>query len=93
VGRAVHDDPAVIAITTLYLRTVAPFYAVFGIGMTLYLRDKVHDASVADPAGTARLILAGVLGVAAAAWFQWLSPACSRWCRIPVLFGASSSAY
>jgi hypothetical protein len=95
VGRAFTTDPAVIAITTLYLRTVAPFYAVFGIGMTLYFADKVHDASAGRsspaplvsswPACWASLRQRGSNG---------LSPACSRWSPHPRYCSApSSSAY
>jgi putative MATE family efflux protein len=83
-------DPSVIATTTLYLRSVAPFYAVFGIGMTLYFAGQ-GARRVGWPilAGTARLILAGVLGVAAASWFHWpLAGVFALVATSTVLFGA-----
>jgi putative MATE family efflux protein len=59
------SDPAVIATGSLYLRTVAPFYGIFGIGMLLYFAGQ-GAGRVLWPvlAGTTRLFVA-----AAGGWF------------------------
>jgi putative MATE family efflux protein len=56
-------DPAVIAIGTLYLQIVAPFYAVYGAGFILYFASQ-GAGRVAWPflAGTARLLVSAGLG-------------------------------
>jgi putative MATE family efflux protein len=62
-------EPEVIATTTLYLRTVAPFYGVFGFGMTLYFAGQgAKRVGWPIAAGTLRLLVGGVLG-AYAAWY------------------------
>jgi Na+-driven multidrug efflux pump len=64
-------DPDVIATTTLYLRTVAPFYGVFGVGMTLYFAGQgARRVGWPIAAGTLRLLVGGVAAVAIAsmAW-------------------------
>ena len=57
------SDPAVLAVGTLYLRIVAPFYGIFGIGMLLYFAGQ-GAGRVMWPvlAGTARLIIATAVG-------------------------------
>ena len=64
-------DPEVIATTTLYLRTVAPFYGVFGVGMTLYFAGQ-GARRIGWPifAGTLRLLVGGVLAAYAAVQFN-----------------------
>jgi putative MATE family efflux protein len=57
------DDPAVLATGTLYLRTVAPFYGVFGLGMLLYFAGQGAGRVVWPVlAGTTRLIVAALVG-------------------------------
>ena len=57
------DDPAVLGTGTLYLRTVAPFYGLFGLGMLLYFAGQ-GAGRVLWPviAGTVRLVVAALLG-------------------------------
>jgi putative MATE family efflux protein len=57
------DDPAVLATGALYLRSVAPVYGVFGLGMLLYFAGQ-GAGRVAWPvlAGAARLIVAALIG-------------------------------
>ena len=52
------DDPEVIAIGSLYMRIVAPFYPLFGAGLALYFASQ-GAGQVLKPvlAGTARLLL------------------------------------
>jgi putative MATE family efflux protein len=63
-------DPAVIETATLYLRTVAPFYSVFGVAMTLYFAGQ-GARRVGWPifAGTLRLLVGGVLGAVLAKFY------------------------
>jgi putative MATE family efflux protein len=70
------SDPAVLATSALYLRTVAPFYALFGAGYMLYFASQGADR-VLWPVlgGTARLILAGVFGWFATARLSFGLPA------------------
>jgi putative MATE family efflux protein len=65
------NDATAIATATLYLRTVAPFYGLFGMGMMLYFAGQ-GARHVAWPiaAGTLRLLLAGVIGAIAATRFH-----------------------
>jgi putative MATE family efflux protein len=63
-------DPAVVATGSLYLRTVAPFYGVFGLGMLLYFSGQGAGRVVWPVlAGTTRLALAAGLGWLAVAGF------------------------
>lgn len=56
--RIFSDDPAVLATGSLYLRVVAPFYALFGAGMALYFASQGAGRMVLPVlAGTARLAL------------------------------------
>lgn len=63
------DDAAVLATSALYLRTVAPFYALLGVGMMLYFASQ-GAGRVLWPVlgGTARLLIAGAAGWIAAVW-------------------------
>ena len=56
-------DAAVVATGTLYLRTVAPFYAVYGAGLILYFASQ-GAGRVTWPflAGSARLVVSAGLG-------------------------------
>jgi putative MATE family efflux protein len=65
------NDATAIATATLYLRTVAPFYGLFGMGMMLYFAGQ-GARHVAWPiaAGSLRLLLAGVIGAIAATRFH-----------------------
>jgi putative MATE family efflux protein len=61
--RIFSDDPAVIATGSLYLRIVAPFYALFGAGMALYFASQGAGRMVLPVlAGTARLVLVVAVG-------------------------------
>jgi putative MATE family efflux protein len=66
------DDAAVIATTTSYLRTVAPFYGLLGVGMTLYFAGQgARRIGWPIAAGTVRLAVGGVLATVAAGSFHW----------------------
>jgi putative MATE family efflux protein len=52
------DDPAVLETGSLYLRIVAPFYALFGAGMALYFSSQGAGRMLLPVlAGTVRLVL------------------------------------
>ena len=52
------DDPAVIAIGSVYMRIVAPFYPLFGAGLALYFSSQGAGQMLKPVlAGTARLLL------------------------------------
>jgi putative MATE family efflux protein len=56
--RIFSDDPAVLEIGSLYMRTVAPLYPLFGAGMALYFASQGAGRMVLPVlAGTARLVL------------------------------------
>ncbi len=66
-ARLFSQDAEVIATTTLYLRMVAPFYGVFGFGMTPYFAGQgARRVGWPITAGTLRLLVGGVLGAFAA---------------------------
>lgn len=61
--RLFSDDPAVLASGSLYLRVVAPFYALFGAGMALYFASQGAGRMVLPVlAGTVRLAFVVTLG-------------------------------
>src|SRR6202008_2441533 len=63
-------DTAVLAASDLYLRIVAPLYVLFGVGFTLYFASQgARRVLVPVLAGTARLVVAGLAGWIAVAWF------------------------
>src|SRR5918999_6533860 len=57
------DEPAVLAVGTLYLQTVGPAYGAIGLGMMLYFASQ-GAKRVLWPvlAGTARMVVAALLG-------------------------------
>ena len=56
--RIFSDDPAVLESGSLYLRIVAPFYALFGAGMALYFASQGAGRMLLPVlAGTVRLVL------------------------------------
>lgn len=62
--RLFSDDPAVLAAGSLYLRIVAPFYALFGAGMALYFASQGAGRMLLPMlAGTARLALVAAGGI------------------------------
>jgi putative MATE family efflux protein len=62
--RIFSDDPAVLATGSLYLRIVAPFYALFGAGMALYFASQgAGRMGLPVLAGTVRLVF--VIGAGA----------------------------
>ena len=79
------NDPVVIETGTQYLRTVAPFYGFFGVGMMIYFASQGADR-VAIPfiGGLGRLILAGGIGWIVAAKFG---------VALPVLFAIVAGSY
>jgi Na+-driven multidrug efflux pump len=65
------SDPAVVQTAALYLRIVAPFYGVLGVGMTLYFAGQgARRVGWPITAGTLRLLIAGVIGTIAAAYLH-----------------------
>lgn len=64
------DDPQVLAMGTLYLRTVAPVYGAVGLGLALYFASQ-GAKRVLFPvlAGTVRMIVAAFVGWSAVVWF------------------------
>ncbi|MBK4723496.1 MATE family efflux transporter [Azospirillum sp. YIM DDC1] len=64
------DDPQVLAMGTLYLRTVAPVYGAVGLGLALYFASQ-GAKRVLFPvlAGTVRMIVAAFIGWSAVTWF------------------------
>jgi putative MATE family efflux protein len=64
------DEPEVMAMGTLYLRTVAPVYGAVGLGLALYFASQ-GAKRVLFPvlAGTVRMIVAAFIGWAAVIWF------------------------
>jgi Na+-driven multidrug efflux pump len=68
-ARLFTTEPAVVETATLYLRIVAPFYGVFGVGMTLYFAAQgARRVGWPVAAGTFRLLVAGVFGALATAY-------------------------
>ena len=58
------DDPAVLETGSLYLRIVAPFYALFGAGMALYFASQGAGRVLLPMlAGTARLVFVALGGL------------------------------
>lgn len=78
-------DPVVLETGTQYLRIVAPFYGLFGVGMMIYFASQGAD-SVAIPflGGLGRLILAGGIGWVVAAKFG---------IGLPTLFAIIAGSY
>lgn len=64
-------DAAVVAVGSLYLRTVAPCYGFFGAGLMLYFASQ-GAGNVTGPfvAGSVRLLVAAGLGWLAVAYFN-----------------------
>lgn len=64
------DDPQVLAMGTLYLKTVAPVYGAVGLGLALYFASQ-GAKRVLFPvlAGTVRMIIAAFIGWSAVVWF------------------------
>ena len=88
-ARLFTSDASVIATTTLYLRTVAPFYGVFGFAMTLYFAGQgARRVGWPIAAGTARLIVGGVLATVAALLHWPLAAVFTLVATSTVLFGA-----
>ena len=65
------DEPEVMAMGTLYLRTLAPVYGAVGLGLALYFASQ-GAKHVLFPvlAGTVRMIIAAFIGWAAVIWFD-----------------------
>jgi Na+-driven multidrug efflux pump len=64
------DDPQVLTMGSVYLRTVAPVYGAVGLGLALYFASQ-GAKRVLFPvlAGTVRMIIAAFIGWSAVAWF------------------------
>ena len=88
-ARLFTNDASVIATTTLYLRTVAPLYGVFGFAMTLYFAGQgARRVGWPIAAGTARFIVGGVLAIVAASLHWPLASVFALVATSTVLFGA-----
>jgi Na+-driven multidrug efflux pump len=92
--RIFSDDPAVLAAGALYLRVVAPFYALFGAGMALYFASQ-GAGRLAWPltAGFARLTAAAAGGWVAGYGFGWELPGIFAAIALAlVIFGTTTAA-
>ena len=64
------DDPHVLQFGTLYIRIVAPFYGVVGVALALYFASQgAKRVLLPVLAGTARMIIAALIGWTAVVWF------------------------
>jgi Na+-driven multidrug efflux pump len=88
------DDPASLALGSLYLQTVGPAYGAIGIGMTLYFASQGAKRVVWPVlAGTARMIVAALIGWLAVARFgASLSTLFQIVALSAILFGAITAA-
>jgi Na+-driven multidrug efflux pump len=63
------DEPAVLAVGTLYLQTVGPAYGAIGLGLMLYFASQGAERVLWPVlAGTARMMVAALGGWLAVAW-------------------------
>jgi len=64
------DEPQVLALGTLYLRKVAPFYGAIGLAMALYFASQgANRVLLPVLAGTVRMIIAAFIGWSVVIWF------------------------
>lgn len=62
-------EPRVLALGTLYLRNVAPVYGAVGLGIALYFAGQgAKRVLLPVLAGTARMVVAALIGWSAVAW-------------------------
>jgi Na+-driven multidrug efflux pump len=74
-ARLFTSDPQVIAATVAYITRVAPFYCLFGLGMTLSFASQGAGRMMAPfAAGMARLVVATVGGWYAVEVLGWGLP-------------------
>lgn len=65
------DDPRVLAMGALYLRTVAPVYGAVGLGLALYFASQgAKRVLLPVLAGTVRMMIAAIIGWSAVIWFD-----------------------
>ena len=65
------DDRQVLAMGTLYLRNVAPFYGAVGLGLALYFASQgAKRVLLPVLAGTVRMIIAAFIGWSAVTWYS-----------------------
>jgi putative MATE family efflux protein len=65
------DDPRVLALGTLYLRSVAPFYGAVGVALALYFASQgARRVLLPVLAGTVRMVIAAFIGWAAVVWLD-----------------------
>jgi putative MATE family efflux protein len=63
------EDPRVLALGTLYLRSVAPFYGAIGLALVLYFASQgARRVLLPVLAGTVRMVIAAFIGWAAVVW-------------------------
>jgi putative MATE family efflux protein len=63
------DEPRVLALGTLYLRNVAPFYGAIGLALVLYFASQGAQRVLFPVlAGTVRMVIAAFIGWAAVVW-------------------------
>jgi len=63
------DEPRVLALGTLYLRNVAPFYGAIGLALVLYFASQgAQRVLLPVLAGTVRMVIAAFIGWSAVVW-------------------------
>ena len=63
------DEPRVLALGTLYLRNVAPFYGAIGLALALYFASQgAQRVLLPVLAGTVRMVIAAFIGWSAVVW-------------------------
>jgi putative MATE family efflux protein len=63
------DDPRVLALGSLYLQNVAPFYGAIGVALALYFASQGAQRVLFPVlAGTVRMIIAALVGWSAVVW-------------------------
>ena len=81
-------DPAMLAAGALYLRTVAPFYGFFGVGLVLYFASQGAGRLLWPVAGNmARLVVAALGGWLAIRWGGGLAQVFMLQAAAMVLYG------
>ena len=81
-SRLFTSDPAVIAASAAYITHVAPFYCLFGLGLTLYFASQgAGRMTVPVVAGVVRMVAATAAAGSPSRSWAWVSRACSP--RLP----------
>jgi Na+-driven multidrug efflux pump len=65
------DEPQVLELGALYLRSVAPVYGAIGVGMALYFASQgAKRVLLPVLAGTVRMMIAAFIGWSVIVWFS-----------------------